>query len=60
MGEGEAGIMLSVQKNEKITNSTHFKIKFYIIFIKNYFSMMNIKILTYGREGPGGIIRSEK
>ena len=51
------GDHLSIQKKQKNhTNSTHSKIKFYIVFI-NFFFMMDIKIFTNkGEPGSGGII----
>ena len=46
-GPGGGRGALSVQKNEKIKNSTHTKIQFYIISMF-FFSMMDITIFTDG------------
>ena len=50
---GQAEGIIRLEKWENHKNSTHTKIQFYIISIKYFFSMMDIKIFTAGG-GSGG------
>ena len=54
-GKGRAGGVIRSENWEHHKNSTHTKIKFYIIFIIIIFSTIDIKILQMGGQGgqPG-------
>ena len=57
---GASGYLICSEKWENNKNSTHIKIKFYIIFILIVFSTMDIKIFTY-RSGAGwGVLNIQK
>ena len=51
MRVGGGGYVIRSEKLVNHKNSTHSKVKFYIIFISFFFSMMDIKIFTYWGSG---------